>query len=147
MLRQMIFGCGLAAVFAATSSAFPPAPPCKAVAPIDLEARLEGDPDTSCCITASASARGRDVELEIVLPAGLAALAGDRKGAGRRVELRLDARALDRTRREVFVRASIREGDAVLTRVEPLVIHDVPSPPKGVLRKGSRGEPTLEFGP
>ncbi len=124
-----------------------PAPCRKAVAPIDLEARIDGDPVAGFRISASASSPGREVELEIVLPESVVASGGKRNGSGRRVELRLDARAPDRRRREVFVRASVREGEAVLTRVASLVLHDAPLEPKGVPRRGARGEPILEFGP
>ena len=137
----------LASLLASSWSAPLPGPARKPVAPIDLEARLEGDPDAACRISASANGRGRDVELEIVLPEGMAALAGERNGSGKRVELRVDARSLDRRRRVVFVRASLRDGDAVLTRVEPIVIHDSPAAPRGVPRTGARGEPILEFAP
>lgn len=144
MRRSLVL---LACLLAAPWSVPLPGAARKAVAPIDLEARLEGDPEAACRITASASGRGRDVELEIVLPEGVAALAGERKGAGKRVALRVDARALDRRRQVVFVRASLREGEAVLTRVEPIVIHDAPAPPQNAPRTGARGEPILEFGP
>jgi hypothetical protein len=117
------------------------------VAPIEIEARLLGDPETGCVVEASASARGHDVELEVVLPEGVEGLEGRLLARGARPTLRLDARAPGRARREILVRASVREGDAVLTRVRPLVVRDAPPPPKGVRTRGARGEPVLEFAP
>jgi hypothetical protein len=137
----------LAALSAVPWSASPALPCRKPVAPIDLHVTVEGDPATGVRIDAAASARGREVELEIVLPAEVSALAGDRKGAGRRVELHLETRAPDRKRREILVRATIREGDAVLTRVEPVVLHDGPVPSPGTPGTGPRGEAILEFAP
>ena len=123
-------------------------PSCKPTAPIDLEARIAGDPSAGFSIEARATSRtGHEVELEAVLPDGVAHLGGERRASGKRCEIRVEARAPGRERREIFVRATIREGGATLTRVVPLVLNDAPSAPRGTPRKNSRGEAILEFGP
>jgi hypothetical protein len=138
----------LAGVLAALPAALPAPPSCKPEAPIELDVRLTGDPRAGCGIAASARSRtGHDVELEIVLPEGVTALGGERRGRGPRVDLRLDARAADGAGREILVRATIRDGSAVLTRVRSLLLEGPPVAPGGIPRRGSRGEPILEFGP
>lgn len=125
-----------------------PDPSCKPSPPIALEARIVGDPSAPFGIVADASSpASADVEVEIVLPAGVTHLAGERRGRGKRVGLRVDARADDRSRREIFVRATVRHGNAVLTRVVPLILNDAPLPSPGVLKRNSRGENILEFKP
>ena len=74
--------------------ALPSASSCKPAAPIDLEARIVGDPAAPFGITARASSRtGAPVDLEIILPEGVTHSAGERKVRGRRCETRIDARA------------------------------------------------------
>jgi len=125
----------------------PPVPSCKPTAPIDLDVRLVGDPASPFGITAKASSRsGLPVELEIVLPDGVHAVAGQRKAQGRSCEARLDAVARDRSRREILVRATVRQDGAILTRVAPLVLFDAPAP-KPAAKRNSRGEAIQEFGP
>jgi hypothetical protein len=121
---------------------------CKPTAPIDIEARIEGDPGAPFAVTAKASSRsGGEVELEIVLPDGATHLGGERKLKGRRCEAKVDARVPDRRRREILVRATTVHGGATLTKVVPLVIFDRPEPPRGVPKRNSRGEALLEFSP
>ncbi|HVE38528.1 MAG TPA: hypothetical protein VNM14_01485 [Planctomycetota bacterium] len=121
---------------------------CKPTAPIDLTAEIVGDPAAPFGIQARASSRsGREVELEIVLPDGVTHVAGERKIRGKRCEARVDLRAADRQRREIFVRASITEGGAILTRVIPLVLFEAAKPPPGTKRRNSRGEAILELTP
>ena len=138
----------LVALVAAHSPLPPPAPPsCKPTAPIDLDVRLVGDPAAPFGITAKASSRsGLPVDLEIVLPDGVTAVAGQRKAQGRACETRLDAVAGDRSRREILVRASVRQDGAILTRVVPVVLFDAPAP-KAAAAKNARGEAILEFHP
>jgi hypothetical protein len=126
----------------------PASPSCKPTAPIDLEARIVGDPSTPFGVSARASSRsGAEVELEIVLPDEVTHLAGLKKLRGRRCEARIDARVKDRRRCEILVRATITEAGATMTRVIPLVLFDAPLPPRGTLKRNSRGEAILEFSP
>ena len=122
---------------------------CKPSAPIDLEARVIGDPSAPFGVSARATARnGTEVELEIVLPDGVTHTAGARMLKGRRCEARVDLQARDRSRREILVRATITEGSAKLTRVLPLVIFDAPLPaPKAKELRDARGDAILEFSP
>lgn len=120
---------------------------CKPQAPITLSAELSGDPLASCEIRAEAVCDAAEVEVEVVLPAGLAHLEGARTGTGRRVNLSVRARAADRRPRVVYVRATLREGSAKLTRVVSLPLEEAPRTPPGVLRKNARGETILELTP
>ncbi|MBI3855304.1 MAG: hypothetical protein HY293_06400 [Planctomycetes bacterium] len=141
---------GLALLLGLSTASIPlPArPSCKPTAPIDLEARLVGDPSSPFGISATATSRtGSEVELEILLPVGITHLSGDRKLKGRRCEARIDASVKDRTRREIFVRATTVEGGAVMTRVVSLLLFDGPLPARGTPGKNSRGEGILEFSP
>lgn len=140
------------ALLAAGSSALAPRPqpaPCRFVAPIDLDARLIGDPAGPFAVVAKASARnGAEVDLEIILPDGVAALGGTGKAKARRSEARLDLLARDRSPREILVRATIGEGTSRMTRVVPLVIFEGPLPAsKGRPVRDARGEALLEFSP
>ena len=127
----------------------PPSPPsCKPTPPIDLEARIVGDPSGPFGIEASASSKtGLEVEIEIVLPDGVTHLKGERRAAGRRCGLRVDAHSPGQARREILVRATLREGTAKFTRVLPLLLNDAPPAPQGTPKTNSRGEAILEFGP
>jgi hypothetical protein len=126
----------------------PAPPPCKPTAPIDLEARILGDPSAPFGVSARASSRsGAEVELEIVLPDEVTHLAGLKKLRGRRCEARIDAHVKDRRRCEILVRATVTEGGATMTRVIPLVLFDAPVPSRGTLKRNSRGEAILEFSP
>ncbi len=137
----------LPAAGAALRSSTPPTS-CKPTAPIDLEAKLVGDPAGPFGITAHARSRtGSPVDLEIVLPDGVDRVAGDRRTRALVADLRLDARAKDRSRREIFVRATVTDGAAVQTRVVPLVLFDGPVPAQGRAAKDSRGEAILDFSP
>jgi hypothetical protein len=121
---------------------------CKPSSGIDLTAEIVGDPASPFGVLARATARnGAEVELEIVLPDGVTPVAGDRKLRGKRCEARVDLRAAGRQRREIFVRASVSEGGAILTRVIPLVLFDAPKAPPGTKRRNSRGEAILELSP
>ncbi len=146
-MRRLLVALCLALALAAGWNLSPAPPTCKPEAPIAIEARLVGDPGAPFGIVAEASSPlDAEIELEIVLPDGVTALAGERAGRGKRVGLRLDAQSIDRSRKEILVRATLREGSARLTRVVPLVIHD--APPRhapGVLKTNSRGERILEF--
>jgi hypothetical protein len=123
-------------------------PSCKPTAPIDLEAKIVGDPSAPFGLVARASSRtGVEVDLEIILPEGITPLAGTRKLKGKRCEARLDLHAKDRTRREILVSASFTEGGARLTRVVSLVLFDQPLPSKGTPATDSRGNALLEFSP
>jgi hypothetical protein len=120
--------------------------PGKPVAPIEVEARLEGDPSADFAVVARASTRiDADVDLEIHFPAGVTAGAGARRVAARSPELRVTARAEPGARREILVRATIQQGGARLTRVVPIVIGEGPPEAQGVLKTNSRGEKILEF--
>ena len=126
----------------------PPASPCKPTPPIDLEARIVGDPAAPFGIEARAESKtGREVELEIVLPDGVLHSGGERRARGKRCELRVDARAPGRARREILVRATLHDGATKLTRVLSLVLNDAPPAPAGTPKTNSRGEAILEFGP
>jgi hypothetical protein len=150
-MRRLALPFLMAAALAAWSLASRPAPApssCKPSSPIDLEAKLVGDPYAPFGIVASASSRtGHEVELEVVLPDGVVHLGGDRRATGKRCGLRVDVQATGRERREIFVRATIRDGNARLTRVIPLVVNDAPAEPKGSLKTNARGEAILEFRP
>lgn len=147
-MRRVLLAAFLILPLAATPALLPSPSPCKPTPPINLEARIVGDPYAPFSIEAHAASRtGHEVELEIILPEGVAHVAGERRARGRRSELRVDVRAPGPARREIFVRATIREGDAKLTRVVPLVVNDAPAAPKGTLKTNSRGEAILEFGP
>jgi hypothetical protein len=138
----------LALVLAHTPVA-PPRTSCKPTAPIDLDATLTGDSSAGFRIAARASSRlGLPVDLEIVLPDGVTLTDGQRRATGKLCETRVDATALDQSRREILVRASVTQGGATMTRVVPLVLFDRPAPPpKMPLRKNSRGETILEYSP
>jgi hypothetical protein len=126
----------------------PSSPSCKPTAPIEVEARIVGDPSAPFGVSARASSpSGAEVELEIVLPDEVTHLGGVKKLRARRCEARIDARVKDRRRCEIFVRATITEGGAAMTRVIPLVLFDAPLPPRGTLKRNSRGEAILEFSP
>ena len=121
---------------------------CKPSPPIEIEARLIGDPSGHFRIEAHATSKtGREVELEVVLPDGVAHLAGERRTCGKRCELRVEAHAPGPSRREIFVRASLHDGATRLTRVVPLLVNDAPAASPGTPRTNSRGEAILEFGP
>jgi hypothetical protein len=122
-------------------------PSCKPVAPIDLDARLVGDPASPTISVKASSRTGGDVEIEIVLPEGVTHVAGERKQKGRRCEARVDARVPDRLRREILVRATTVHGGATLTKVVPLVLFDRPAARSGNPKKNSRGEAILVFSP
>jgi hypothetical protein len=114
--------------------------------PLRLEAAIVGDPARPFGIAARASSPlDADIELEALLPDGVAALGGDRKRRARTPDLRLDCVARDGARREILVRATLEAGGARMTRVASLVLHDAPSSPPGILKKNSRGEAILEF--
>jgi hypothetical protein len=131
-----------------SSLIIPASPTCKPTAPIDLEARIVGDPSAPFGISARASSRtGSEVELEIILPDEVTHLAGVKKLSGRRCEARIDAQMNIRKRCEILVRATITEAGATMTRVIPLVLFDAPLPARGTPKKNSRGEAILEFAP
>jgi len=139
----------LALILAHTPLVPPARTSCKPTAPIELEARIIGDPSSPFGIAAKASTRlGVPVDLEIILPDGVTAHAGQAKVSGKACETRLDATARDRSRREILVRASFTQGGATMTRVLPLVLFDEPvRTPKIPLKTNSRGEAILEFSP
>lgn len=118
---------------------------CKPTAPIDLDARLIGDPTGAFGIAAKASSALGPVDLEVVLPDGVTST-GRRRAFGPASELRLDAVARDRSRREIIVRASVRQGGAVLTKVVPLVLFEAPIA-RPAVTKNSRGEAIREYAP
>lgn len=149
-MRRTAFGLLLALLTAGGSLLVAPVRPssCKPTAPIDLDARIVGDPGGPFAVAAKAVSRlGGDVELEIVLPEGMTHLAGERKHKGRRCEAKVDARVPDRRRREILVRATTVQGGATLTKVVPLVIFDRPGPAPGTPKLNARGEGILEFSP
>ena len=122
---------------------------CKPTPPIDIDARIDGDPGSPFNVIAKASSRlGGPVDLEILLPEGITAHSGRNKVSGRACETRMELSARDRARREILVRASFTQGSATVSRVVPLVIFDRPLPaPKVPLRTNSRGERILEYSP
>lgn len=122
---------------------------CKPTAPIDLEAALEGDPAGTFGVTARASSRlGAPIDLEIILPTGVTLQGGRPRASGPLCQAHVDATARDRSRREIFVRATVVQGSARLTKVVPLVLFDAPAAPPVPRRKtNSRGEPIAEFSP
>jgi hypothetical protein len=123
-------------------------PSCKPTAPIDLEAKIIGDPSVPFGVIALASSRtGAEVELEIFLPDGILLLAGSPKQKGRRCEARLDLRAKDRTRLVIRVQATFVEGSARMSRVLSLVVFDGPVPVRGRPAKDARGNAILELSP
>jgi hypothetical protein len=150
-MRRLGWGLGLLlALLTAGRGLSSPSRPasCKPSAPIDLDARLTGDPSSPSGVVARASSRtGGDVELEVVLPEGVDHVAGERKLKGRRCEARVDLRTADRTRREILVRATTTEGGATLTRVVSLPLFDGKERARGTPRKNSRGEAILELSP
>lgn len=129
----------------ASHSPAPASRSCKPTAPIDLHASLTGDPAGAFGISATASSALGPVDLEVVLPDGVAST-GRRRAFGPASELRLDAVARDRSRREIFVRASVRQGNATLTKVVPLVLFDAPAA-RPAVTKNSRGEAIREYSP
>lgn len=143
MIRRIL----LFALILAHSPLPAPAPrSCKPTAPIDLDARLVGDPTGPFTISAKATSALGPVDLDVVLPDGVTAEPGQRQKFGPRSELKLNAVARDRTRREIVVRASVTQGGATLTKVVPLVLFDAPAP-KAATKKNSRGETIVEYGP
>jgi hypothetical protein len=58
----------------------------------------------------------------------------------------MDVQARDRSRREIFVRASYTQDGARVTRVASLILFDAPLP-KRIARKNGRGEAVIEFPP
>ena len=122
---------------------------CKPTAPIDLEAVIEGDPAGTFGVTARASSRlGAPVDLEIVLPNGVTLQGGRPRASGKKCDAHVDAIARDRSRREIFVRATVVQGSARLTKVVPLVLFEAPPAAPAPRRKtNSRGEAIAEFSP
>lgn len=146
MIRRALL---LALVLAHTPVEAPLRTSCKPTAPIDIDARIVGDPSVPFGITAKASSRlGLPIDLEIVLPDGVTAHAGRGRAFGKTCDVRLDASARDRSRREILVRATITENGAKLTRVVPLVLFDGPLPAaKTPVKVNSLGEAILEYSP
>jgi hypothetical protein len=139
---------GLLAALTACGTNVAPTLSCKPVAPIDLDARLVGDPAAGFAVTATAASRtGAEVELEVVLPDGVAHVAGPRKLKGRKVETRVDARVKSGGRQEILVRATFTQGGATMTRVVPLLVQDAAPARPGTPKKSARGDPILEFSP
>lgn len=118
----------------------------KPTPPVELEARLEGDPaGTFTIIVRTKSTIDGDVRAEVLLPEGVIHLEGARSRSGREVGLRLTARSPDASRREIFVRASVTHGGARMARVVCLVLNDSPIAKRGFPRRNSRGEKIIEF--
>jgi len=145
----LILALALAHVPAPAPAPEPPRSSCKPTAPIDLEATLEGDPAGTFGVTARASSRlGAPVDLEIVLPDGVTLQGGRPRVSGRTCDAHVDATARDRSRREIFVRATGVQGSARFTKVIPLVLFEAPSAAPAPRRKtNSRGEAIAEFSP
>ncbi|RPH47186.1 MAG: hypothetical protein EHM91_06290 [Planctomycetota bacterium] len=121
---------------------------CKPTAPIDLDARIVGDPSSPFAITAQAVSRaGGDVEIEIVLPDGVVHLGGEKKRKARKCDAWVDVRVNDRSRRVIHVRATVVLDGATFTKVVPLTLFDGPVPTRGTPGRNSRGEALLEFSP
>jgi hypothetical protein len=121
---------------------------CKPTPPIDIDARIVGDPSAPFGIVARAtSPTGAEIDLEIILPDGVTHLAGQKRHRAKSCDLRIDVQARDRSRQEILVRASFTRENATMTRVVPLVLFDPPAPPKQPVLKNSRGEAILEFSP
>jgi len=120
---------------------------CKPTPPIDLDARIVGDPAGAFDIVARASSPlGAEIDLEIVLPDGVTSPSGKKRLKGKSCDLRIPAQARDRSRREILVRATFTQANATMTRVIPLVLFDAP-PVKHPVHRNSRGEAILEFSP
>jgi len=121
---------------------------CKPTAPIDLDAQIIGDPGAPFAVAAKAFSRaGGEVEIEIVLPDGVAHLGGEKKRKARKCDARVDVRANDRSRRVILVRATTVVEGATLTKVVALTLFDGPVPSRGTPGRNSRGEAILEFSP
>ena len=147
MIRRLLI---LALALAPAHASAPATPPCKPTAPIDLEATIEGDPGGAFGVTARASSRlDAPVELEIVVPDGVTVHGGSPRAWGKACAAHVEATARDRSRREIFVRASLVRGGTRLTRVVPLVLFDAagPKPPPPRRTTNSRGEAIAEFSP
>jgi hypothetical protein len=139
LLTLLAAGASLPVVPARTS--------CKPTPPIDLDARIVGDPAGAFDIVARASSSlGAEIDLEILLPDGVTCQTGKQRLKGKSCDLKVTAQAHDRSRREILVRASFTQGNATMTRVVPLVLFDAP-PAKHPVRRNSRGEAILEFSP
>ena len=81
------------------SDAALPHPVNKPIPPIDLEARIEGDPAGAFTIIARAgSSLEADVRAEVLLPDGVLHLGGVRSRSGREVGLLVAARSPDASR-------------------------------------------------
>ncbi len=146
MIRRLLI---LALALAHVPTPAPSRTSCKPTAPIDLEAALEGDPVGTFGVTARASSRlDAPVDLEIILPHGVTLQGGRPRASGRACDAHVDASARDRSRREIFVRATVVQGSARLTKVVPLVLFDAPPAAPAPRRKtNSRGEAIAEFSP
>jgi hypothetical protein len=121
---------------------------CKPTAPIDLDARIVGDPAAPFAVAAKAFSRaGGDVEIEIVLPDGVVHLAGEKKRKARRCDAQVDLRVNDRARRVILVRATTVVEGATMTKVAALTLFDGPVPARGTPGRNARGEAILEFSP
>src|SRR5205814_5683049 len=104
-MRKAILAAFLLAPAAAAPSLLRDIRSYKPEAPIDLEARIVGDPSTPFAVEARAASRtSHEVELEVVLPEGVSRLAGERSARGKRCELRVDLHAPGLARREILVR-------------------------------------------
>src|SRR6187549_3781156 len=96
---------------------------CKPTPPIDLDARIVGDPAGAFEIVARASSPlGAEIDLEIVLPDGVSSSSDKKRLKGKSCNLRVPAQAKDRSRREILVRATFTQANATMTRVVPLVL-------------------------
>jgi hypothetical protein len=122
---------------------------CKPEAPIELTASIVGDPISPFGVSAKAtSLSGEEVDLEIVLPAGVIHLGGERKARGKRVETRVDLRAQDQNPRQILIRASIDDGTGRLVKIVPLnLFGGHAQKPKGTLKRDPRGELIQDFSP
>src|SRR6185503_11248984 len=102
---------------------------CKPAASIELEVSIVGDPAGVFGVAMKAASRiDADIDLEIEVLDGVAHVVGERKIRGRRSDGRVDLRALDRTPRQIVVRATISDGTARFVKVVPLNLFGGPPP-------------------
>lgn len=133
----------------------PPTASSKPQAPLQLTARLVGDPHAnSTCglvVTATALADG-DVTVDVALPPGLTRVGGERSFAaplrrGEARELRMDVLVSGTQRREIAITGTLRQGTAKLTSVCTVVVNEDGSLPQpgGVQTTDARGRKILEY--
>lgn len=128
---------------------------CKPDAPIQVTARLIGDPHagSTCGVIVSFTALADgDVSIQVALPTGVGLVRGDTTWTsplrrGERRDLKLDVSIPDTLRREIVAYGTIAVGGARCTTATSLVLNESGAAPasRGVEKRNSRGESILEF--